>query len=160
MRHETILHDIQSNLKTAQEKMAKYANQQRRPHETFKPGTHFGPFEVEWTKDVNCKLKLPLHLSRLHPVIYAKLLKKYVSNNTENFPLERPIVEEPHIEPETDGLFDIENVLERRITQRRARKYSEYLIKWLGYDTCDNTWEPRRNIPHAFDDVIERLRAQ
>jgi hypothetical protein len=31
--------------------------------------------------------------------------------------------------------------------RKRGPKYGKYEIKWLGYDTADNTWEPRVHIP-------------
>jgi hypothetical protein len=49
----------------------------------------------------------------------------------------------------------------------------KYLVKWVGYESCDNTWEPRKNLPdncfenntestdESGDDqpLVERLRA-
>lgn len=115
---------------------------------------------MEEGKVVNYRLKLPQHLSRLYPVFHAKLLRKYNASATDTFPLPRTTVKDPRVEPDTDDLFDIERVLQRRTTTTNGRRHSEFLIKWKGYDDCDNTWEPASNIPAAFANEVQRLRTQ
>ena len=43
----------------------------------------------------------------------------------------------------SDEEYEVEAILNKRIN--RVGKI-EYLIKWLGYDHKDNTWEPDENI--------------
>jgi Chromo (CHRromatin Organisation MOdifier) domain len=52
-----------------------------------------------------------------------------------------------------NNIFYVEKVLDRRTNYRRY----EYLIKWEGYGTEENTWEPRKNF--LGSDAIKMYRA-
>ena len=51
----------------------------------------------------------------------------------------------PPEEVEGQEEFEVEAILAHRGQGARRR----YLIKWKGYPTSDNTWEPERNLTHA-----------
>ena len=40
-------------------------------------------------------------------------------------------------------------VVERIVGERQVGKATEFHVKWLGYDTAENTWEPESNIDAA-----------
>ena len=42
----------------------------------------------------------------------------------------------------SEGIYIVENIIQRRIKNGRA----EYLVKWKGYSSKFNTWEPTENI--------------
>ena len=42
--------------------------------------------------------------------------------------------------------YEVEELLAERIRDKGGRVLTEYLVKWVGYSTEDNTWEPHRNI--------------
>jgi hypothetical protein len=132
-------------------------------------GTHkllprwLGPFII--TQEVNevaYKLELPASL-KIHPVFHVSLLKPYnKSGRVQPPPL--PDLIEGELE------FEVEAILAHRDVQvRRKRNRSktpvlerQFLIKWLGYDESNNTWEPESNCSHCKDKVDEyfaRLRA-
>ena len=96
---------------------------------------HMGPFEVinKYGK-YNYKLKLPLHM-KIHPVFYIGDLMEY---KQKDYPtrekLDRPTPEVINEEEE----YEVQEIL----NCRKVRKRYYYLIKWKGYDSGENTWEP------------------
>ena len=51
--------------------------------------------------------------------------------------------------PETkdnESIIDEEYEVERIIDKRTRQGKVKYLVKWLGYEHCDNTWEPVTNL--------------
>ena len=46
------------------------------------------------------------------------------------------------LQDDSDPDFNIEEILDVRV--KRGQK--EYLLKWEGYDSSQNTWEPARNV--------------
>lgn len=50
--------------------------------------------------------------------------------------------------------YDVEEVLDKRLITESTNEY-EYLIKWLGYDSSQNTWEPLHNLNNAMNKVAE-----
>jgi hypothetical protein len=105
-----------------------------------------GPFKItEVLNTLNYRLLLPKNW-RIHPVFHASLLSPYKENNVhgENFPEPPPELVEG--EPE----YEIESI----ISHRRSGKGHAYLVKWKGYSTGENTWEPERNLQHASETLL------
>ncbi len=50
--------------------------------------------------------------------------------------------------------YDVEEILDKRIGNGGEGDL-EYLVKWLGYDNSQNTWEPVRNLRNALNKVAE-----
>ena len=46
------------------------------------------------------------------------------------------------------SIYKVDKIIDRRLNSNRE---IEYLVKWVGYDEKDNTWEPETNI---FDKSI------
>ena len=90
-----------------------------------------GPFLVKRCLDYdNYELKLPDRM-KIHPVFHISLLSKTV--NQEN---------EENIEVHNEDEFEVERIINKRIRKGQV----EYLIKWLGYDISETTWEPTKNL--------------
>ena len=51
---------------------------------------------------------------------------------------------------EGDGVFSVEKIVEKRYNSKKVQY--EYLVKWVGYSSRENTWELPSNIP---DNVLE-----
>ena len=67
---------------------------------------------------------------RIHPVFHISML-----NKTSN-----PVTSKN--EPIDDAEYEVERILKKRTRQGKV----EYLVKWLGYENCDNSWEPITNL--------------
>jgi transposase InsO family protein len=94
-----------------------------------------GPFEIEEKLGpVSYRLKLPESMKRLHSVFHISLL--------EPAPENAKIATNVQIEEESEDEYEVEEILDR---QRISGK-PHYLVKWKGYDTSENTWEPIENL--------------
>ena len=107
------------------------------PYQTLKlaPRRH-GPFTIlQRVSPVAYKLKLPPAWT-VHDVFHASLLTPYheTSQHGDNFTRPPPDL--------VDNLeeFEVEEVVNHRYFGKKRRL--QYLIKWKGYPTADNTWEP------------------
>jgi hypothetical protein len=60
-------------------------------------------------------------------------------------------------------LYTVERVLDYRVRRvgrsgGRKRKVHEYLVKWAGYSSEHNSWEPARNFTPDMKDELNRVR--
>lgn len=56
-----------------------------------------------------------------------------------------------------DDYYDVESVQAKRYNKKL--KINEFLVKWVGYSTTDNTWEPEEhlvNVPEKIREFNER----
>lgn len=101
-----------------------------------------GPYEVIEAVGKNAyRLKLPDTL-RIHPVISASYLQHY--NKPTEFQRQH-LTEPPPVE--VDG--HLEYVVESIISHRTRRKKREFLVKWQGFSTDKQTWEPEPYLRNA-----------
>ncbi len=88
------------------------------------------PFFIKAIKgSINYELDL-LKDAKVFLVFYISLLK-LVDPNT-------PIQETFHYKSQEKNRFEVEKILKK--------KGQRYLVKWKGYSTTKNTWEPKRNL--------------
>jgi hypothetical protein len=100
-----------------------------------------GPFKIEKVLGpVTFQLKLPDRW-KIHPVFHAGLLTPFVENETHG-----PNFLRPHAEL-VEG--EEEYLVEAIVGHRRRGRTIEYLIKWEGYPTSENSWEPKKNLTHS-----------
>ena len=110
---------------------------------------------------VAAELSLPPDL-RIHPPFHVSLLRPYRG------PVPESAVEDPAPVAwlSKQPLYSVERVLDYRVRRvrsgRRFRKLHEYLVKWAGYSSEHNSWEPERNFtPDLLPDLeAVRLRAR
>src|ERR1700722_4907935 len=62
--------------------------------------------------------------------------------------------------PKPELIDDVEEYkVEAILAERIQRGVMEYLIKWKGYTTENNTWEPEENITNVKD-ILQKFKAQ
>jgi hypothetical protein len=94
-----------------------------------------GPFLVKKQNGpVTYTLDLPKD-AKIHPRFHVKLLEPADSDT--------PLQETFHYVQEEENEFEVEKILKRRSDQGR---HQEFLVKWKGYPTSENTWEPEENL--------------
>lgn len=99
-----------------------------------------GPFTVSKVIGKGAyQLDLPENMS-IHNVFHVSLLQPYRSDGRVQPP--DPII----CEEDGEAYFEIERVLDHRINKRGRRVFREYLVKWLGYGSEHNSWEPESSL--------------
>ncbi|KAG6870443.1 hypothetical protein C0992_013372, partial [Termitomyces sp. T32_za158] len=58
---------------------------------------------------------------------------------------ERP----PPVEVEDEYHYEVDHILDSRLVRGRPH----YLVRWKGYGPKDDTWEPRRHLDNALDEL-------
>ena len=159
-----------SNIEKAQTRQSKYADQHRRDvklvvgdqvllstkhlklvgadKRTPKFACQYlGPFKIKRVANANAyELDLPAAM-RIHPVLNVSRLKVY-HDGKASFP-SRPTPNSrppPEVTFENgDEQYEVESILAKRGKGNRA----QYLVKWVGYDHYESTWEKASNLADA-----------
>jgi hypothetical protein len=160
-----------NNLKQAQERQAKYANQRRR-EVTFQLGDkvllstanlkndkqapklspkYIGPFTIKRVvSPVTFELELPSSMSTIHPVFHISKLRAF-NDGSASFP-SRPV---PSTRPPAELLdtgeeaWEVDRVVDKRVRRYGRQQRTEYLVLWKGYPEWEKTWEPEKNLRTA-----------
>ena len=99
----------------------------------------YGPFRV--TKQLSeavYRLEIPRQW-KVHNVFHANLLTPYKETELHGPNFTRPPPDLIDGEPE----YEVEKILDAQ--QRGRGRKTHFLVKWKGYPTSDNSWEPREN---------------
>ena len=164
-RIQAALKEARECLERARSRQSKHADRHRRDvvfkkgddvllstkYITLKhPGTRkllprwIGPFTIlDRIGTLAYRLKLPESMCRIHPVFHVSKLKPYKASGR---------VQPPPVPIEIEGEleYEVERILDKRITKRSRRHDSvEYLIKWLGYGHEHNSWESAKSVANA-----------
>ena len=99
-----------------------------------------GPFLIEEVISTHAyKLKLPLQW-KIHPVFHVGLLTPFKETDTHG---------PNYLKPPPDLIEgEFEHEVEAIVAHWKQGQRVRYLIKWAGYPTSENTWEPESNLKH------------
>jgi hypothetical protein len=164
----TQIHQLHEKMKTdiefLSQRMAKYANRKRIEGPTLSEGdpvyllrkniktkrpsskldhTKLGPFKIKnKLGPVTYRLDLPKDM-KIHPVFHVALL--------EPAPKNAKLATSVPLDDDMDVYdYKIEDVIKVKFIHGKPH----YLIKWLGYDESENTWEPETHLsPAALREV-------
>jgi hypothetical protein len=149
---------VQEHLRAAQARQAASADRHRRRHD-FSVGDrvllssgdfnvsklaprYFGPFAVtECVSPVALRLDLPPSFGKRHRVFHVSKLRPFLDGVA--YP-GRAALRPPALSMDADGVgsWNLEAVVGKRVLRRRGRRVVEYEVKWVGWPSSDNTWEP------------------
>jgi hypothetical protein len=111
-----------------------------------------GPFTIsDVLGKVTYRLTLPKQW-KIHPVFHAALLTPYIETETHGPNYTNP----PPDLVEGEEEFEIESIL----AHRKLGRSHQYLVKWKGYDSSNNTWEPERQFANAQEMLKSYKRRQ
>ena len=161
-RLHALRQDLREKLQKSQERMATYYDRRHVPKQ-FRVGDlvklstrHLklknaklaprwvGPFRViERVGGQAYRLALPAQYSRLHDVFPVQLLEDYQARDNSPDLLPMPELEDPQDEWEVEEVRD-----SKRIDGKR-----HYLIKWTGWPSEYDSWEPEEHLENAPEAV-------
>src|SRR5450759_2982154 len=77
---------------------------------------------------------------------HVSRLKKFVQDNNPN---RTPVLRlDPELVKDVEE-YEVEAILDHRYKRRLCKQTLEYLVKWLGYDQAECTWEPEENLKNS-----------
>ena len=80
----------------------------------------------------------------MHSNFHLNLLKPFVENEEEQFPLWEPPKPPPLISE--DNQYTVERLLDYKDKRQGQRKRREYLVSWMGYRQEDDSWVAEEDI--------------
>lgn len=166
------LEEAKAALTKAKEEYTLYYNRRRTPAPEYKPGDmvyldgsdikttrpslklahrNLGPYMIEAKVGHSYRLQLPPSLRRLWPVFPVT---KLTPAPPDPIPGRQRNPPPPPILVDGQEEYEVEKILDSRLRYRRL----EYLVKWRGYDTGQNTWAPHFDVfaPEAVADFHRR----
>ena len=100
-----------------------------------------GPFTITEKLGLQAyRLELPPAM-RIHDVFHVSLLEPVKENSIPNRTQPPP----PPVVLESEQEYEVEEILDSRMHRSKL----QYLVKWLGYQSFENSWEPVANVKHA-----------
>ena len=110
----------------------------------------YGPFPIiKKLSKVAYRLRLPA-CWHIHNVFHASLLTPFTSSPQSSQKLSSPL---PDL---VDGNEEWE--VERILQDKFIRGKQHFLVRWKGYSSAEDTWEPKRNLMHAKEVLSEYLK--
>ena len=112
----------------------------------------YGPFKIlKQMSPAVYQVEIPKHW-KIHNVFHANLLTPYKETELHGPNFTRP----PPDLVDGEEEYEVEKIIDMKQMGRRRKTY--YLVKWKGYPTSDNSWEPRENI--HVDELIREFQSR
>lgn len=163
--------EVESALTKSREDMKRYYDKHRTPEIQFKPGdkvwldarniqgkrhskklddTKVGPFDViKKVGPLAYRLKLP-RTWKIHPVFNVVYLSPYIK---PSFPTQPQLTQPPPEDIEGQEEYTVEEVIDCRYNKSKRRP--KWKVRWKGYSSSEDTWEPRLVLGNAGEAVKE-----
>jgi transposase InsO family protein len=158
--------EMRKRIEQAQRQSISYVNKKRKTAPQLKRG------DKVYLLTKNLRTKRPskgldhvkvgpfLVKSQQGPVTYtldlppdAKIHPRFHVNKLEPADPETPLQRTFRYDTEEENEFEVERILDHRDTEQI--KLREYLVRWLGYDNSENTWEPESNLRNCGQRIKE-----
>lgn len=98
-----------------------------------------GPFKViEKVGELDYKLDLP-HWLKVHPTFHVNRLSPWHDQGVDKPPPPKPV----QVRGEEE--YIVEKILDSRVFRRQL----QYKVRWKGYGSSADSWEPATNLAHA-----------
>ena len=112
----------------------------------------YGPFKIlKQMSPAVYQVEIPKHW-KIHNVFHVNLITPYKETELHRPNFTRP----PPDLVDGEEEYEVEKIIDMKQMGRRRKTY--YLVKWKGYPTSDNSWEPQENI-HA-DKLIKEFHSR
>jgi len=116
-----------------------------------------GPFKILKVvgKGKAYRLQLPPHYG-IHPVISVVHLEPSSAPGSD--PYNRPVPTNdtaPVVGSEGDPEWEIEAIVNKRISKRGRKKKTEYLVHWKGYSPEWDSWYTEDDLPNAQESIAD-----
>ena len=111
---------------------------------------YLGPFEIIARPGTHSiTLRLPDSLCAVHPVFHVSQVKPAHPNTIPNWATPPP----PPVVIEGEPEYEIEDILDSKIDNRRRTCKLSYLVKWAGYEGTneETTWLLASEMEHASE---------
>jgi hypothetical protein len=115
---------------------------------------YLGPFEIiAQPGRQSYTLRLPEHLRSIHPVFHVSQLEPHTPNTIPNRDQPPP----PPIEVDGEIEYEIAEILDSKIDNRRRSCKLLYLVRWSGYEGTDeeNSWLLATELDNAQDAIAD-----
>jgi transposase InsO family protein len=111
-----------------------------------------GPYVVinKFPNQINYEVQLLIGGKDRH-VVHASNMKVYTEPHTTHLSKQMKSLENG--EDEDSEEFEMEQILDKRYEKGSGELW--YLVKWKGYDSNANTWEPVKNLIHCRESIKE-----
>jgi len=109
-----------------------------------------GPYRItEKFGELNYRLQLPKQMmdKKVHNVFHISLLTKAPHNEI----IRRHPTNPPPIIIDSEEEWEVEEILDSRFKNRQL----QYLIKWTGTNSAENSWEPDKNLANAPEAISD-----
>jgi transposase InsO family protein len=106
---------------------------------------NYGPYTIlEQLGPVTFKLQLPRQM-KVHPVFHTSKMIQHRKDEIGNWTPSKLDSVEVEGQPEQE----VEEIINSRVFCCKV----QYLVKWVGYDNSENSWEPLHNLNHAIESL-------
>jgi hypothetical protein len=114
-----------------------------------------GPFSISDvdTKFDNVTLDLPRYLTKIHPIFHVRNISPYTKPS--EFSAARITPDDSNPEPDRNDAGDEFFEVERILDVKKHYNSFMFLVKWVGYDSSQNSWVKLNELGTADERLLE-----